>query len=245
LSSILDALKKIEEESIQTSGLRPRIKQTAGAGDRVRFFLIDRALVLFFAAGLISLGAGGFWAYSTFYNAPAEMQTASIAESVPPTLAAPRPTRPATVHPQKDDPVRPTTEHYARTPEPAAPPAPVRENRPAASAPPVPEPAPAQPEATKIDPEIQPERESSTVVRSEFIPPKASAPDMTPELEGSSLMLQAISWATRPENRIAVINGKICREGEKIDGFIIRQINQDDVRVVEGGHTSRLVFRIK
>jgi hypothetical protein len=48
-------------------------------------------------------------------------------------------------------------------------------------------------------------------------------------LEDSKLKLQAISWSEDPDNRIAVINGSIMREGESIEGFRIIQIGQDDV----------------
>ncbi|MCF8035309.1 MAG: general secretion pathway protein GspB [Desulfobacteraceae bacterium] len=76
----------------------------------------------------------------------------------------------------------------------------------------------------------------------------SAQPDTAPEpeiMEDGPLTLQAISWADAPENRIAVINGKICRQGERIDGYRIQAINPDDVRVTDGEKTWRLSFGIR
>ena len=59
------------------------------------------------------------------------------------------------------------------------------------------------------------------------------------------LTLQAISWAVSPEDRIAVINGKICRERDRIEGYGIQRINDEDVWVSGNGNTWRLVFKLK
>jgi hypothetical protein len=64
-------------------------------------------------------------------------------------------------------------------------------------------------------------------------------------LEDSKLKLQAISWSENPDNRIAVINGSIMREGESIEGFRIIQIGQDDVVVRAGQDERKLVFGFK
>ncbi len=73
-------------------------------------------------------------------------------------------------------------------------------------------------------------------------PETASEPEI---MEDGPLTLQAISWADAPENRIAVINGKICRQKERIDGYRIQTINPDDVRVTDGEKTWRLSFGIR
>lgn len=70
-------------------------------------------------------------------------------------------------------------------------------------------------------------------------PDTASEPEI---MEDGSLTLQAISWADAPENRIAVINGKVCRQKERINGYRIQVINPDDVRVTDGEKTWRLNF---
>jgi hypothetical protein len=61
----------------------------------------------------------------------------------------------------------------------------------------------------------------------------------------SQLILQAISWDKNSENRIAVINNRIVREGESVDGFLVTRIGKDDVLVREGGNEWKLMFRLK
>ena len=76
----------------------------------------------------------------------------------------------------------------------------------------------------------------------------SAQPETAPEpeiMEDGPLTLQAISWADAPENRIAVINGKICRQRDRIDGYRIQTINPDDVRVTDGEKTWRLRFGIR
>jgi hypothetical protein len=79
------------------------------------------------------------------------------------------------------------------------------------------------------------------------LPPKIldSKPAAVKPLEDSNLILQAISWSENPDNRIAVINGSIMREGESIKGFRIIQIGQDDVVVRAGQNERKLVFGFK
>lgn len=67
---------------------------------------------------------------------------------------------------------------------------------------------------------------------------------LTP-IEGTQLILQAISWDKNSENRIAVINNRIVREGESVDGFIVTLIGEDDVSVRKGGNEWKLMFRLK
>lgn len=65
-----------------------------------------------------------------------------------------------------------------------------------------------------------------------------------PVLE-SGLELQAVSWSTSPANRIAVINGSIVREGGSIGGFSVTRIEQDEVLVRKGLSQWKLVFNLK
>ncbi|MEE4313573.1 MAG: general secretion pathway protein GspB [Desulfofustis sp.] len=77
---------------------------------------------------------------------------------------------------------------------------------------------------------------------------KASRIDKAPEysrLQNSDLVLQAIAWSPEPDNRIAVINGSIVREGETIDGFTLEQIRPDDIVLNDGGKRWQLEFGLK
>lgn len=74
----------------------------------------------------------------------------------------------------------------------------------------------------------------------------APQPGTQPQImEDGILTLQAISWSASPENRITVINGKIGREGDRIEGYAIQRINEEDVWVSGKGTTRRLVFKLK
>ena len=59
----------------------------------------------------------------------------------------------------------------------------------------------------------------------------------------AGLDLQAISWDENPESRIAVINGRVLREGERIEGYLLSEINADDVVFEHTGQIWKLDFR--
>lgn len=63
--------------------------------------------------------------------------------------------------------------------------------------------------------------------------------------ESAGLELQAISWAPDPKKSIAVINNRICREKETVNGFVIQKINDDDVIVSNGDITGQLLLKIR
>lgn len=63
-------------------------------------------------------------------------------------------------------------------------------------------------------------------------------------LEDIGLRIQAISWNETPSKRIAVINSRLCREGERIKGFLILKINPDDIVVSNGKKTGTLMFKL-
>lgn len=63
-------------------------------------------------------------------------------------------------------------------------------------------------------------------------------------IEDSKLKLQALAWFTEASRRVAVINGRIVREGESIEGFQITQIRKEDVVVNDGTKSWRLEFRL-
>jgi hypothetical protein len=63
-----------------------------------------------------------------------------------------------------------------------------------------------------------------------------------PELADPDLILQAISWDRDPGRRIAVINSRLCREGDVLGEYTVLTINPDDVSLVRGDTRGRLVF---
>ena len=61
----------------------------------------------------------------------------------------------------------------------------------------------------------------------------------------AGLKLQAISWSANVNKRIVVINGQICREGEHVNGYIVKQINPSDVIVSNESTSGKLSFKIR
>lgn len=61
-------------------------------------------------------------------------------------------------------------------------------------------------------------------------------------IHSSQMKLHAISWTSDINTRIAVINGSIVREGQKIGGYLVFKINKDDILLQENGDLFRLVF---
>ncbi len=64
-------------------------------------------------------------------------------------------------------------------------------------------------------------------------------------LDDSQFRLQAIAWSAKAHQRMAVINGRILREGESLDGFLVAHIHEDEVILSDGGTSWRIEFRLK
>ena len=58
----------------------------------------------------------------------------------------------------------------------------------------------------------------------------------------SKLELQAIAWFSDPKNRLAVVNGRVVREGESIDSVHIMHIGKDGVIFKKGGEEWKQLF---
>ncbi len=59
---------------------------------------------------------------------------------------------------------------------------------------------------------------------------------------GSGLKLQAIAWSSDSKESIAVVNGRILREGSSIEGTLIVRIDKNDVSFQKGGEQWRQKF---
>ena len=59
---------------------------------------------------------------------------------------------------------------------------------------------------------------------------------------GSGLQLQAIAWSSDSKESIAVVNGRILREGSSIEGALIVRIDKNDVSFQKGGEQWRQKF---
>ena len=65
------------------------------------------------------------------------------------------------------------------------------------------------------------------------------------KLNDSQIKLQALAWSGDAARRIAVINGRIVREGESMDGYQIDRIRPEDVIVSDGKQSWSLEFGLK
>jgi hypothetical protein len=65
------------------------------------------------------------------------------------------------------------------------------------------------------------------------------------KLNDSKIKLQALAWSSDAAKRMAVINGRIVREVESVDGYQINQIRQEDVVVSDGRQSWSLEFGLK
>jgi outer membrane biosynthesis protein TonB len=130
----------------------------------------------------------------------------------------------------------------AKPPPPAPPP---KEASPPTAPPlekalPVPKAAP--PPAVKKIPSAP--RKEKPPARAVEAKPNRSATANLPVLT-TDLKLQAISWASAPGDRLAVINGNIMREGTSLEGYSIVQIDRDEVVVRKGSEQWKLVFNLR
>jgi len=61
----------------------------------------------------------------------------------------------------------------------------------------------------------------------------------------SKLQLQAIAWSSDPESRLAVINGRVLREGGSVERVLIKHIGKNEVIFKKGREEWKQLFRLK
>ena len=66
-----------------------------------------------------------------------------------------------------------------------------------------------------------------------------------PLLGDGQLKINAISWSRQADERLAVINSAIVREGQTVEGFRLVRIMEDGVVVQRAGQKSRVEFRLR
>ncbi len=64
-------------------------------------------------------------------------------------------------------------------------------------------------------------------------------------LGDGTLKINAISWSQQADERLAVINSAIVREGQTVEGFRLVRILEDGVIVQRAGQKSRVEFRLR
>lgn len=257
LSSILKALKRVEESSqAEETSQHPSVpretlsRHPSGKPQR-RFSGRSRAYLLLSATALIA----GIAAYNWWTAGSAARPVAETAREVRAQLP-PRPVEPAppmAAAPARRVPPRPTPPPAPPVPEPAAGPAeaaaPVETGAPIQAPPPTsrvrPREGTAVPPVEARTPAARsaspvPERPSASR-RS----PARTAEDNLSRLDESKLKVMAIAWASDPSRRLAVVNGHIVKEGESVEGFSVTQIRKDDIIVNDGGQSWRVELNLK
>lgn len=61
----------------------------------------------------------------------------------------------------------------------------------------------------------------------------------------SKLQLQAIAWSNNPKSRIAVINGRVLREGGSVERVLVTHIGKNEVIFKKGGEEWKQLFRLE
>jgi hypothetical protein len=262
LSSILKALKKIEESAPPEEFLNPaqafNPRTVFGQRHRGRWFTsktiyMGLAAVVVLAAGILiqgwmsgetdPLGGKPMTAEADSASAGAgafraKLPVGETATPTPPVAAPAPPGQAGSVAAPAPIPAKAPDATAAQRPAP-----PVQAAKPAARV--VPKETPNAPSAERpsaLAPRAAPAREIPPPNR----PPAARTPeDNLSRLLDSKLKVMAIGWHGDATRRIAVINGHIVKEGESVDGYTITRIRKDDVIVNDGSRSWRVEFALK
>ncbi len=276
MSSILKALKKLEQETLENQaeptpamGLNIRPEQNRRKEKARRSTNKTTRWAWILCLALVFLGTATwviFFPHGPGTVTPAPPQTAqtpkpaplktaaqpapniavAIAElpkpSVPTTHAAP-PQRPAPA-PHSVPPQRPVPATHAAPPQRPGPthpdtlpqlPGAVTPGAPSAPAPETQDTLPRPPDPQTRDTSPQPSDPA----------PQVAAGIEIPALADASLTINAISWSTVPERRLAVINSTLVREGQTVGEFRLVEIEEDQVIVQRAQKKWRVMFRLR
>ncbi len=229
MSSILKALKKLEDEHPRVADGTDLLPRTPGVKKTLRRWEINSgkfAPVLWTALTAVVLVTA---AWFLIYMRSPDPPPASSTELLSAPLNSPAALQPKPTAVNKTTPATRQSKSKAtanrRSP---------RTAQPAARSPKMP------PMAART--------QRSASKQSPSLPPPASRAGLSTQaglsVLQSDLELQAISWASDAADRIAVINGNIVREGGAIEGYTVIRIDQDQVVVRKGLSDWKLVFSL-
>lgn len=223
MSSILDALKKVETESGRQLGAddanafspRQALRRQLSTGPRIRTWMrVLPVCCLLLVAGLY------YWIAHQSSSNPVSLVVAHSQPSGEMAL----PASPVV------DPFAPPAKMALPVPH-VAPVKPVVPPR--ISPPPLPEPV--------VSPPSFPEPAVSPIPQpADHAPP---VPELAPFPQDGGLTLQALAWAPSPESRFAVINTRIVREGQQIEAVTVVRIEPEQVVLRQAGKLWQLRHR--
>ena len=252
MSSILKALKKIENEYPEKSearfwqqtkpkGMSTHKDVSGGFGFKKNIFLILASVVIAFSIGL-ALNLKPWRKKTTLVSTietppPAVSQVTEKKMSEQGLLRKSPPPTTETKDRKPAEPAKKTLESYDITGS--------KDLTSAGKA--VTKPSP--PLSAAKEKTFQPKRIQPEAVRekpAEKPEPKTNAqwsPSIPVRHAGESkLELQAIAWSSDPKSRLAVINGRVVREGESIDRANIMHIGKDEVIFRKGTEEWKQLF---
>lgn len=243
MSSILKALKKLEDENPPKGR---SVIWPSGSGPRrpVRRLDVSSGWPAVLGWGLVAvvllLAAGGLYIFLSPMPEGDDRSTETAARPVVKPIQDPPPADVAVLPPSRPPPAPPDrTEDFPSSAPPAAKVAPPSKDAPPAARQAVPSPKASAPAAKRVPAEP---RKSPPPRPSASEPDRAATADL-PVLT-TDLKLQAVSWASAPGDRLAVINGSIMREGATLEGYLIVRIDRDEVVVRKAGEEWKLVFKL-
>jgi len=242
MSSILEALKKLEDEKTQRQSggvpIASRVVRSRREKQRPKWHLLLEmtavAAVAVLATYLIIGGRSTPPKSGEEMPAVENMQPAPHPQTLtappPQTLTGPHSQTLTAPHPQTHtalQPQRPTTPAPPPRMEPSVQPTPKRTIRA------LPSPSPVLPKETPSIDMHYPQTQASPPPPPSFPPP----PGQDAKQIGPSLTLSGIGWRKDSADRLAIVNGRPVREGETIDGARVEEIYPDRVRFSVGDRT--------
>jgi hypothetical protein len=244
LSSILKALKKLENDPAQLDVVYPWSRKAAVRGN----FVSTLVSPLFKMGGLISVT--GILALGGWYISESISKSNEIHTEEKPSIqhkGAPHPEASADTQETKLQPPKVASQRPVRRDGPRV------TNTPAGSRDnPITISDHLLEEAAVLPPSIgepmspEDETDAEGITESKTLSSRSRTLSLIEERKDDTrLKLQAIAWSPDPEKRIGVINDRVVKEGGSIDGIVVNHIGQDQVVVQEGGQTWKIVFDLK
>jgi outer membrane biosynthesis protein TonB len=240
MSIILRALKRLETEPSNSDKLPSMSRQTRSQWFAGRTRRRVRILWLLIIVLLLSVSAGGFF-WNRIPNIANLFDSSTGNNKIVKKITPATPKQPnkavATKSVSKTPPPlrkrRPVVTTQKRSPVPAK--TPIEATQQPAPLPVVQ--APRKPANRRPSPEFLPPKERPS--------PGSEAKSSPPNLADSSYTLQAIAWSKNSNERLAVINGQVLREGDGIEGITVTQIGTNEVIVQKESKLWKLVFQAR
>jgi hypothetical protein len=271
LSSILKALKKLENESPSSEYDQPWLKDIDGKEaffDRLKGslttyrqrYVICAAVLLAFIVSAAIIFKTGYLKKITppLLSEKQQVEAVITAPSLQNRVQTPSASTPeGSVHPKLLDDPRMENQNLSSprsangTGQVSSTKKPTKVLSPAAKTSVVPLQQPVRPQAAikasksfssfKPGKDTQTGKEVSALKIAESSKPNGTVD--TKILNDVNVKLQAISWSENPEKRLAVINNSIVRQGDRVGSYVVKQINKDDVIVRQEKEIWVLPFR--